>query len=159
MVVAFCTVATITNWKPNLRNACSANCGSDLVGCRHFARRRRAPRNVDRRRGQGRKPGFGDVHGETRNTCERQRQVTTARKAPLPCRRIRRDRIQRVTDEAHLCSLSSDASRHFGYTGVTDNPSGTRRADDALAGAFHEEEVPFRWMSSCRTTRSLISAM
>ena len=33
IVVAFCTVATITNWKPNLRNACSAccaNCGSDL---------------------------------------------------------------------------------------------------------------------------------
>ena len=33
MVVAFCTVATITSWKPNLRNACSAccaNCGSDF---------------------------------------------------------------------------------------------------------------------------------
>src|SRR4051794_23274048 len=31
MVVAFCTVATITSWKPKLRNACSAcwaNCGS-----------------------------------------------------------------------------------------------------------------------------------
>jgi hypothetical protein len=33
MVVAFCTVATITSWKPNLRNACRAccaNCGSDF---------------------------------------------------------------------------------------------------------------------------------
>ena len=39
------------------------------------------------------------------------------RKAPLPCRRIRRDRKQRVTNKTHPCSLSSDASRHFGYTG------------------------------------------
>src|SRR5690606_32209827 len=33
IVVAFCTVATITSWNPNLRNAsnaCCANCGSDL---------------------------------------------------------------------------------------------------------------------------------
>jgi hypothetical protein len=65
----------------------------------------------------------------------------------------------RVTDITRLCSLSSDASRHFGYTGVTDDPPGTGRADDALAGAYHEEEVPFRWMSSRRTTRSSISVM
>lgn len=26
----------------------------------------------------------------------------------------------------------------FGYTGVTDNPPGTGRADEALAGAFHD---------------------
>ena len=33
MVVAFCSVATITSWKPNLRKAYSAycaNCGPDL---------------------------------------------------------------------------------------------------------------------------------
>jgi hypothetical protein len=47
----------------------------------------------------------------------------------------------------------------FGYTGVTDNPPGTRRADEALASAFHEEDVPCRWMSSRRTTRSSISVM
>jgi hypothetical protein len=38
-----------------------------------------------------------------------------------------------ITNKTHPCSLSSDASRHFGYTGVTDNLSGTGRADDAQA--------------------------
>ena len=38
MVVAFCTVATVTSWKPNLRNACSAcwaDCGSDFENAPH----------------------------------------------------------------------------------------------------------------------------
>jgi hypothetical protein len=64
-----------------------------------------------------------------------------------------------LPNETYPSSLSSDESRHFEYTGVTDYPPGTGRADDALAGAFHEEEVSFRWMSSRRTTRSSISAM
>jgi hypothetical protein len=73
-------------------------------------------------------------------------------------RGIPRDRIQRVTNKTHPCSLSSDASRYFD-TRVTDNPPRTAHADETLAGAFHKEEVPFRWMSSRRTTRSSISAM
>src|SRR6476660_8444523 len=56
---------------------------------------------------------------------------------------LRRDRIQRVTNKTHPYSLASDLSRHFGYSGTTNNRSGIGRTDDALAGAFHEQEVPF----------------
>jgi hypothetical protein len=68
-----------------------------------------------------------------------------------------RDRHSGLPIKPHSCSLSSDASRHFGYTGTSECPPGTGRGNDALTGAYHEEEVPFRWMSSRRTTRSSIS--